>query len=161
MSGASAIPQEPINVYNYASSGPLYAVQICFFIKADRVEGLDEGLYYFHPEEFAFYRVSGAEKLEAVVTASMNSPMVESSAFTCLLLGKTAVSTILYPETVANRFLSIEAGLIAQLLDMRASEHSLGLCLIGEVHTAKVQHLLEQEKGEAVLLSFVGGIPAR
>ena len=68
--------------YRYGSAGGLYPVQTYVHAKAGRVDGLEEGTYYYHPVEHRLVTLKPGVRLEADLHLSVNTPVFEACAFT-------------------------------------------------------------------------------
>ena len=145
--------------YLYASAGGLYPVQTYIYIKAGRVQGLGAGFYYYDPLAHRLVLVSS----EPVVKREhfdpiINQPIYDQAAFCVYFIASLARIEPIYGEH-SQRFVDIEAGLMAQCLDFAALEQDLGLCHIGEVWAEDVLALIPAADKPRWVLSLLGGRP--
>ncbi|MDJ0567708.1 MAG: thioesterase domain-containing protein, partial [Pleurocapsa sp. MO_192.B19] len=145
----------PLPKYLYPSAGNLYPVQTYLFIKPDRVEGLEGGIYYYHPGNHRLLLVNGSSLIDDRIYGA-NQPIFERAAFSIFLIGELSAIAPMYGE-LAKDFCLLEAGHIGQLLMSGAPKQEIGLCPIGSVESAQIQDLLRLESTQILLYSFVGG----
>jgi amino acid adenylation domain-containing protein len=145
----------PLPKYRYPSAGSLYPVQTYLFIKPNRVEGLEAGIYYYHPADHRLVLLSNTSAIESSVYGD-NQPIFEQSAFSLFLIGKLNAIAPMYGE-LAKDFCLLEAGHIGQLLMSSAPKNQIGLCPIGYLKFEELQDFLKLESGQVLLYSFMGG----
>lgn len=145
----------PLPKYRYASAGSLYPVQTYLYIKPNRIEGIEAGIYYYHPADHRLVLLSAATEIEGCVYAG-NQLIFEQSAFSLFLIGQMSAIKPMYGE-LARDFCLLEAGYISQLLMETAPEHEIGLCPIGTLEFEGLRDLLRLEATQVLLHSFVGG----
>ncbi|GAB1538087.1 hypothetical protein NUACC21_07440 [Scytonema sp. NUACC21] len=104
----------PLPKYRYPSAGSLYPVQTYLFIKPNRVEGLEAGIYYYHPADHRLVLLSTTSEIEGSVYGD-NQNIFEQSAFSLFLIGKLNAIAPMYGE-LAKDFCLLEAGHMGQLL---------------------------------------------
>ncbi len=149
----------PLPKYRYPSAGNLYPVQTYLYIKPNRVNGVDAGIYYYHPAEHSLLSIHP----EPVIIGSSyseyggaNQPIFEQSAFSLFLVADLNAISPLYGEW-ARDFCMIETGYIGQLLMSIAPNYRIGLCPIGYMNFEKIQNLFDLKASHVFLHSFLGG----
>ncbi|XVV00810.1 amino acid adenylation domain-containing protein [Actinosynnema sp. CA-248983] len=140
----------------YPSAGDTYGVQVYVRVLADRVSGVDAGVYYYHPEEHALRRISDGSPLGRSAHFVYNRPVYDRAAFELYLVGATKAVRPLYGEDT-DRFLALEAGYLGQLLMGGQAERGLGLCPVGAVSAEPVRAALRLEPDHVFLQAFLGG----
>jgi amino acid adenylation domain-containing protein len=156
----SALRQIELNgqpKYLYASAGGLYPVQTYLFIKSGRVKGVSEGFYYYDPVDHRLVLISEAavvhrQQFDRVV----NQPIFDEAAFCVYFIASLSSIEPIYGEH-SERFVNIEAGLMAQCLDLKAPELKIGVCHIGDVQVNEVLALLPEADKPQWLLCLLGG----
>lgn len=144
----------------YPSAGGLYSVAAYLHVRPGRVAGLGSGLYYYHPDAHDLVPVVDDIDLDAAVHEGVaNRPIVESAAFTILLVTDPADSGPLYQED-AHPLNLLNAGYIGQLLCDHAIDVGLGLCPIHGVRFDRIRWLFPAGERAVLLHALVGGIPA-
>ncbi|MEM8721268.1 MAG: amino acid adenylation domain-containing protein [Cyanobacteria bacterium P01_G01_bin.39] len=145
----------PLPKYRYASAGNLYPVQTYLFIKPNRIEELEGGFYYYHPQDHRLVLLSAGTEIDGSVYR-VNQPIFEQSAFSLFLIGQLNAIAPMYGE-LAQDFCLLEAGYISQLLMETAPEQEIGLCPIGALEFEGLRDLLSLESSQVLLHSFAGG----
>jgi amino acid adenylation domain-containing protein len=143
--------------YLYPSAGSTYAVQVYVEVKPGRVDGLDAGLYYYHPVEHALVRLSGAA-LPSSAHYPYNQPVHERAAF-CLhfVAEHRGIEPVYGPQTA--QFVAVEVGAIVQLLMTDQARHALGACVLAGMNDTALRTALELGDSQpAVLAMACGGI---
>ena len=102
----------------YASGGSLYPVQVYVVVAADRVDGIDAGVYYYNPIDHALARVDEVTSLG-------------SQAFTIVLVGHMAGVAPVYGP-LSDQFCWIEAGQMVQVLESTARVQRLELSPVSQ-----------------------------
>ena len=142
--------------YLYGSAGGLYPVQTYLYLKPDRVEGMDAGIYYYHPINHRLEPVSKEARLDASLYAWVNQPIFEQSAFAVFLVAELAAIAPMYGHQT-HEFCLIEAGLIAQALEMAAEPNDLGLCQIGGVEFDRIRPHFQLGDTQQYVYGLLGG----
>ncbi len=143
--------------YLYASAGGLYPVQIYIHIKPQRIEGIEGGIYYYHPQKHHLAKVSDVGELDETIHERLiNRPIYKSSAFSIFLIAQMRAIEPMYGE-LARDFCLLEAGYMAQLMMSKSKEYQLGLCPIGTLKFAQIKDLFQLDEGHLLLHSLQGG----
>ncbi|MBB5953765.1 amino acid adenylation domain-containing protein [Saccharothrix tamanrassetensis] len=140
----------------YPSAGDTYGVQVYVHVLPDRVSGLAEGVYYYHPEEHALRLLSNGGTLDRTAHFVYNRPVYERAAFEIFLVGQAKAVRPLYDQD-ADRYLALEAGYLGQLLMSGQAARDLGLCPIGGVAAAPMREALKLDPDHVFLQAFLGG----
>ncbi|WP_250399153.1 non-ribosomal peptide synthetase [Streptomyces cellostaticus] len=140
----------------YPSAGDTYSVQAYVYVKADAVDGLAGGIYYYDPRGHALELVNAEPRIDRAVHFYYNRPVFDRSAFGIFLIGQTRGITPLYQE-VAERFLMLEAGYIGQLLMTGQAACGIGLCPVGTLTFDDIRDQFALDDGHVFLHSFMGG----
>jgi amino acid adenylation domain-containing protein len=146
----------PLPKYRYASAGNLYPVQVYLYLKASAVSGIGAGYYYYHPREHRLVRLSDAPALEARRFGADNAAIFESAAFALFLVAQMEAIEPIYGD-VSARFAALEAGLVAQLLEMTAGASGVALCQIGGVDFAGLDGRFALDPSHVLMHVIVGG----
>ncbi|HXO19156.1 MAG TPA: SagB family peptide dehydrogenase, partial [Thermoanaerobaculia bacterium] len=140
----------------YGSAGGLYPVQAYLYIAEGRVQGVARGTYYYHPGTHRLLPLAPGAHVDASVQAPINRAVFSGSAFSIFLVGWMDAIEPHYGEQ-GRHYAVLEAGAMAQLLEMSATAHGLGLCQIGDLDFAAIRPLLDLGDGHELLHSLVGG----
>jgi hypothetical protein len=90
----------------------------------------------------------------------VNQPIYDEAAFCLFFVSAMALIEPMY-GVESERFASIEAGLMAQVLDLKAPEVGIGLCHIGAINHSELLAQLPQKDRPQLLLAILGGIPSQ
>ncbi len=147
--------------YLYGSAGGLYPVQTYLYIKPDRVESIEGGIYYYHPVDHRLVLLSNDPFLDnRIYNPHINRPIFEEAAFGIFLIAQLSAIVPMYQEQSLH-FAVIEAGLISQLLETHAPDSGIGLCQIGELDFDRSRHLFNLDDTHLLIHSLLGGISDR
>jgi amino acid adenylation domain-containing protein len=155
----TAVSDGGLPKYRYPSAGGLYPVQVYVHVKDGRVEGLQPGLYYHHPDRHQLSLLATGTLLDAEAHDPVNRPAFISSAFSILLVGRRAAVEPLYGD-LARDFCLLEAGYLSQLLADGAGEVGLGACPIGGMAFEPVRAALQLAPDDWFLHALLVGVPA-
>lgn len=143
--------------YRYASAGSLHPVQVYLHVKPGRIDGLDGGFYYYHPEKHHIVRLEKQEPLTARSWGNGENPIIFSrSAFSVFLVGERNAIEPVYGAEDVQGMMYLEAGYMSQLLMEEAPKQNIGLCPIGYLDN-EVKHMLGLGSSQSILHSIVGG----
>jgi amino acid adenylation domain-containing protein len=142
----------------YPSAGSLYPVQTYIHVKANRVEGVAEGTYFYDPSTHRLVQLETGARIESNVHVEHNRPMYEQAAFSVFLIAQMDAIVPMYGKVLADRFCMLEAGYMGQALMMSAYKHEVGLCPIGALDYDAVRGAFQLNDGHVFLHSFVGGL---
>ena len=143
--------------YQWGSAGGLYPVQIYTYVKSGGVEGVDRGIYYYHPVDHNLALITSNVQLDRDVFGLTNQHLFDQAAFALFLIGQMKAIEPMYGE-LSRDFCLIEAGLITQLLETSAPPHQIALCQIGGIGFKEIEHLFALEEGCIYLHSLLGGL---
>ena len=149
------LEESPLPKYRYPSGGSLYPVQCYLYIKPDRVEGLEGGIYYHHPVRHTLILLSRKDDLGERVFPG-NAAVYQQSAFAIFLIGNQSAIAPMYADWARN-FSLLEAGHMGQLLMEVAPQYEIGLCPMGAPDFAPVEELFGLEDHHLLLYTFLGG----
>jgi amino acid adenylation domain-containing protein len=112
--------------YQYPSAGGLYPVQTYVHVKQGRVEGVSSGVYYYHPADHRLQLVATEAGMDrSIHSRFVNRPIYDSSAFGIFLIAQLEAIRPMYGEQ-SDRFATLEAGYMSQLLMLAATECEIG-----------------------------------
>jgi len=140
----------------YPSAGGLYPVQAYLYVKPGRVTGVQAGAYYYDRKQHRLHRTSELELPSDAYDYFVNRPTFDAAAFSLFLVADLGAIEPIYGGKSVD-FCHIEAGTIAQLLAMAASDCKLGLCGIGSVDFEQMHALFDLGERHRIVYSMVGG----
>ena len=157
MACLSQIKLDSQGKYLYPSAGGLYPVQVYLHIKPERIEGIEGGIYYYHPQKHHLIKLSNIVQLDSTIHERLvNRPIYEKSAFSIFLIAQMKAVEPMYGE-LARDFCVMEAGYMSQLMMMKSKEYNLGLCPIGTLKFEAIQDLFQLDEGHLLIHSLLGG----
>ena len=143
--------------YLYPSAGSLYAVQTYLHLKPGAVKGLAAGAYYYHPVNHTLLcLMPGAEIDARIHEPRLNRPIFEQAGFSIFLVARLNAIAPLYGE-YSQRFASLEAGHMGQVLMSFAPENKIALCPIGDVEFEPLRAMFDLDEDHVLMHLFVGG----
>jgi len=142
--------------YQWESVGDLYPVQTYVYIKPGCIEGIESGVYYYHPVEHQLLLITPAAQLEPNIFGAVNQSVFERSAFGIFLIGQLKAAAPMYGE-LSRDFCLLEAGLMTQLLEMSAPDMQLALRQISGVGFDRVRDIFALDKNALYLHCLLGG----
>ncbi|ACU37558.1 AMP-binding protein [Actinosynnema mirum] len=144
----------------YPSAGDAYPLGAYLEVAPHRVQGLDAGIYYVHPDRAELVPVTEGGRVPATAHADLNRAALDESAFVIHLVSRMNAITPLYGD-LAWDFSVFEAGAMTQLLMSVAAETGLGLCPVGTLDTSELPEPLRLRPHDRFVHALLGGIPAR
>jgi thioester reductase-like protein len=143
--------------YAFASAGGAYSVQTYLHIKANGFTDIPEGTYYYHPTEHKLVRLAAdATGITRDLHWWSNRAIFDDASFSIFLIAQLDAVGPLYGERSLH-FATLEAGLMAQLLEMAAANAGLGLCQTGDLDFAPIKKLFALDDSHVLVHSLMGG----
>jgi SagB-type dehydrogenase family enzyme len=142
----------------HGSPGGLYPIQVYLHIKPGRVEGVEAGTYYYHPVNHCLVSLTRDVDLDRDIHIPfINAPTFDRAAFSMFLIADLSAIAPSYGH-YSLHFSTIEAGLIAQTLELMAPACGIGLCQIGSLQFDRVRSLFRLDRPHVLIHSLVGGL---
>ena len=142
--------------YLYPSAGKTYAVQTYIHVKNKTIEGLAEGIYYYHPVEHDLRLINANPSLDRSSHFYYNRSHYDSSAFGIFFIVQLDAIEPIYGE-MSTHFAALEAGYMGQLLMLKQAEFNLGLCPMGGVDFEKIRSDFKLDQGHVFIHCMLGG----
>jgi SagB-type dehydrogenase family enzyme len=144
--------------FNFGSSGPTYSIASYVVIKADRVEGVPAGSYWYDPDGNRLVPVGGIGEFGPdAVWGDINKNMLRSAAFGIALVYRPAAIWPVY-DRASDRYAILEAGFMSQLIEMQAEEMGMGVCQVGAMDSEQFTKAADLPEGDVVVNWIVGGV---
>jgi SagB-type dehydrogenase family enzyme len=131
-------------------------VQAYLYVKSRRIEGLEGGVYYYHPQRHELVLLTPDVEIAADVHTPNNFYIHDGAAFGLFLIGKLSAIEPLYGEA-ARDFCLLEAGYIGQLLQTVGFNHNIGLCPVGGVDFDRIRTHFDLDIDHIYLHGLLGG----
>ncbi|MHB8747021.1 MAG: amino acid adenylation domain-containing protein, partial [Gammaproteobacteria bacterium] len=145
--------------YAYASGGATYSVQVYLYLRSDRVQGVNAGVYYYHPQLHRLRHVADLAELPMTIHAPANQSLARDAAFHVFLIYERAAIEPIYGER-SRHFALLEAGAAAHQLELSAATHGIGLCQIGGIGFEPLREIFHLNSTQVHLHTLVGGAPS-
>ncbi|MCI4139080.1 SagB/ThcOx family dehydrogenase [Bacillus vallismortis] len=143
--------------YFYPSAGGLYPVNIYLYIKENRVENIEKGLYLYKPSDNSINLIERAEFREINFNYFINSEIFKKSNFTVFY---TLDNDVIIPKYGGNGYYYglLEAGVMTSLLSYITEYFKVGSCSIGEIKFDELKEYFKLKKNEVFLHTVEVGI---
>lgn len=130
------------------SAGALYPMEI--YLIVSQVEGLEEGIYYYHPGNHELRRVARGEIREKLASAALGQSCIKEAPASIVMTGVYERTANKYGDR-AQRYVHIETGAIAQNIYLQAEPLELGTVFVGAFQDEEMSKLLKLPKKESPL----------
>lgn len=143
--------------YYYASAGGLYPIDVYIYAKANRIENVDKGLYYYSPLDNSLSLVDNTVEIPDDAHYYTNQQIFRNSAFSIFLFYNAEVTMPKY-DGMGYLYAFIDAGIMVGGLTLAAELCNLGLCSIGDMNFRKIEKYFELSKNQVFIHSIEGGV---
>lgn len=141
----------------YASAGGLYPIDIYIYVKKDRVEDLEQGLYYYSPIQNSVYLVNPKANINEKAHLFFNKDIFQSSAFSIFMFYDADVSMPKYKGN-AYFYACIDTGIMVATLNQVAESVDVGMCSIGEMRFEEISDNFGQNKNQIFIHAIEAGL---
>lgn len=142
--------------YYYPSAGGLYPVDVFVYVKPNRVEKLEPGLYYYFPKENSLRKVS-ADRITDKVHFSINKDIFNCSAFSVYFIYNAASSMPKYGG-MGYFYACIDTGVMVATFNALCEQNGIGACSIGEMNFKKIKEYFSLRSDQILLHSMECGM---
>ncbi|MCR3759100.1 amino acid adenylation domain-containing protein [Clostridium felsineum] len=143
--------------YYYASAGGLYPVDVFIYVKKDRIENVDNGLYYYNPVDNLLCLVEDKECITSDAHYFTNKDIFKESAFSIYFIYNAKVSMPRYKGS-GYLYSLIDTGIMVSTLTQICENLNIGVCSIGDMNFEKIEAHFHLEKNQRFLHCLEGGI---
>ena len=139
------------------SAGALYPVET--YLSIHRVSGMKQGIYHFNVLDFALEEIAQGNFGEQLAHAALDQAMVRRGAVLFIWTAVVLRSMWKYRNRCI-RYIFMDAGHIAQNLQLSATAMGLGCCPIGAFYDGEVNQMLgvDGEEETAIYLAATGSL---
>ncbi len=127
------------------SAGATYPLEV--YLVADKVEGLEAGLYRYLPEDHSLSLISGGAKGEALKDAAMGQGFVAEAPINIVFTAVYERTTGRYGDK-GERYVHMEAGHAAQNIYLQCEALDLGTVVVGAFNDSQVKGILGLPENE-------------
>ncbi|GAA0193997.1 hypothetical protein GCM10009122_57140 [Fulvivirga kasyanovii] len=143
--------------YLYPSAGGKNSVQTYIHVKPGKVEGVNGGVYYYHPVEHQLYEISDGIAKGVDIHHPGNHELYQQAAFQIFFVIQLAAMTPIYMG-YSQELATLEAGYMTQLLLSRQANFGLGVCPVQGVEYDAIRGNLKLEEEQVIVECLFGGI---
>lgn len=143
--------------YLYASGGGLYPIDIYLEVKAERIEDLEHGLYYYNPTENSLTLVNKQEISIDKAHFFTNKDIYRASAFSIYLI-YNAVANMPKYGSLGYFLACLDAGIMVGALTQAAELMDLGLCSIGSMNFEMIRSTFKLNQNQVWLHTIEVGL---
>jgi len=146
--------------YFFASAGGLYPIDIYIYIKKERVESMEEGLYYYNPGENVLHLVHQGND-GSVIPVEVYSPgnrwIFESSAISIYMIYNAEVTMPKYGG-LGYFMASIDAGIMMGTLSLWGEYLGIDVWPVGQIDFQRIRPYFRLGKNQVYIQSLELGL---
>lgn len=142
--------------YLYASAGGKYSIQTYAYIKENRIEGMNGGLYYYHPEEHVLYPIESHLRMEGRMYPAHYRKAFEESAFALFFIGQRKAIEPVYLD-FSDGLMTIDAGYLQEVLRSGQTDFKIHLLNTEGFDFLSVKQHFDLDDGAYYVTSILGG----
>lgn len=140
----------------YASAGGKNAVQVYVYVKENAVEHIDEGVYYYHPEENAVYRISNGKEMSASIYPDEYKKLYEEAAFAIFYIAELKAIEPVYLG-FSSSLVQIDCGYMEELLVTNPEKLPLDFTTVEGIDFEHVAQAFCLQESHLYLGTVLGG----
>lgn len=144
--------------YCYPSAGGLYPIDCYIYMKPNRVEKIEDGLYYYDPIRRKLHLISDGSSINRECHYFINKDIFTSSAFSMFFVYNAKVSMPKYGK-LAYYYGILDAGIMVGYLNLVINELRLGCCCIGDMKFSMIEKEFDLDEYQTYLHCIEVGIP--
>jgi len=144
------------NKYYYSSAGGLYPIDYYVYIKPDRVDYVEGGLYRYAPISNELSLIYGVISEMGSAHYFSNRDIFHQSAFSMFFVYCAAASMPKY-NGLGYLLALVDCGVVTHALNLHSEECSLGSCSIGEMDFARVESFFQLSPDQKFLQAMEFG----
>jgi SagB-type dehydrogenase family enzyme len=137
-------------VRTYLSPEQIYSLKLYVVIGKDGVEGIDEGVYLYEPDEHALILINKGDKKGELTVASLNQKWVSDARINFVITTKLSS----YPRELRDKSLllaCIDVGAIGENIYLQAEAFDLACVVIGAFYDDIVRSIVSLDSEELPL----------
>lgn len=143
--------------YLYGSAGGLYPVDIYYYIKKNRVENIEQGLYYYNPANNKLVVIDADLHIQKEAHYFTNQEIFMESAFSIFYVYNAESSMPKYGG-LGYYYAAIDLGIMIEAYTIMAELKNLGICSIGEMNFKLIEKYFKLQKNQKYLHTIEVGI---
>ncbi len=143
--------------YYYASAGGLYPVDVYIYVKENRVNNIDKGLYYYNPVDNSVNLVTESCEITRDSHYFTNKPIFECSAASIFFIYNAEVTMPKYGG-MGYCYSFIDVGIMVGTLTLVAEMNNIGVCSIGDMNFKKIENFFNLSETQVLIHSVEVGL---
>ena len=151
------ILQDGHKVYNYSSAGGLYPIDVYVYVKENRVDNVEKGLYYYDPINNKLILVENNNDITSDAHYFTNKDIFNGSAFSFYFVYNAGVTMPRY-SGAGYLYSLIDTGIMVSTLTQVCQKVNIGLCSIGDMNFEKIRSYFKLGKNQVFLHTVECGI---
>lgn len=137
------------------SAGATFPIELMVAVRKNGIEGLDQGLYHYIPDEHALKKINDKDLSDELSEACFNQEFIKKAGVSILVASEDSRTTRMYADR-GERYVYIEAGAAMQNISLEAVEMGLGTVIVGAFDDGAVQELFELQDFKPLAIMPVG-----
>lgn len=142
--------------YLYPSGGGKNAVQTYLYVQENAIEGLDAGVYYYHPIEHALMPISSGQLLNETIFHPLYQATFKKSSLCLFLIAQRAAIVPFYADT-ATTLIELDAGYMTQRLIKPQDNSLIGVTSVVGVDFERVRQDFKLDPSHEFLHCLMAG----
>jgi len=138
------------------SAGATYPLEV--YIVANNVEGVEEGVYLFHPEKHNLSKILEGDVSEKLASAALGQDFIAQAPVNIVITGVYERTVSRYGER-GERYVHMEAGHASQNIYLQCESLNLGTVTVGAFGNEEVIEVLKLNEEEEPLYIMPVGYP--
>lgn len=143
--------------YYYGSAGGLYPIDIYVYIKDNRVDGVDGGLYYYSPITNSLILASNSCVITEESHFYTNQEIFRQSAFSLFFVYNADVTMPKYGG-MGYFYAAIDTGIMVELFTIVSELNNIGICSIGNLKFDKIGKYFRLNEHQILLHVVEAGV---
>ncbi len=143
--------------FTFPSAGGLYPIDLYLYVKENRVEGLEQGMYFYNPAAHSL-RYLNDHPIPQSAHYYGNRKIFQTSAFSLFFFYNPLCS---FPKYGGDGLFYgiLDTGIILQQLSSHAAELKLGTCIIGDLNFDRIKNHFNENSQSVYICCMEAGIP--
>lgn len=143
--------------YCYPSAGGLYPIDCYIFVKENRIEGIDPGLYLFDPIAMTLNFVADGKTIDRTCHYFLNRNIFDESAFSMFIFYNSEVSMPKY-QSRAYFYGILDIGIMTGYLQLAAENVGISSCSIGDMKFENIKNEFKLNENQKFIHCIEFGI---
>jgi pyochelin synthetase len=141
----------------YPSPGGLNPTQVYLHVKPGRIESIEAGAYYYHPELHQLILLTPHVDIDrGIHIPFINTPMFDECAFSIFFIVDLDAIGPSYGERSIH-FATLESGILAHQLEISGPSCGIGLCQAGSIAFEPIRPWFKLKETHMLIHSTLGG----